>query len=227
MAFENFTNPFKDPAEAVAKYRAHPRLSKLFQSDGTYTRPLEDPVTLWAVDVLHREYNVPLEAMELEISVDFSEGAHQSGSGRRYMARVDLVIYDDRYKDTRGNLDVVFIALEALEPGIDLDSEGDDQSGVGHFKRLNAYVSASASCRYAILTNGRNTRMYRRDFEYPRALQPIGDLSKYESAAEAAQHSPYTVVLKPDEPDGIVLGLTAHFGESDHSFRLMPITHSG
>jgi type I restriction enzyme M protein len=207
MAFEKFTNPFKNPANAQERYRSHPRLSKFFQPDGSYTRPLEDPVTLWAVDVLHREYNVPLDSMELEISVDFSEGAHQSGSGRRYMARVDLVIYDDRYRDTRGNLDVAFIALEAMEPTVELDSEGDDQSGVGHFKRLNAYVSASASCRYAILTNGLQTRIYRRDFEYPRALQPIGDLSKYESAAEAAKHSPYTVVLKPDEPDGILTGL--------------------
>ena len=94
-----------------------------------------------------------------------------------------------------------------MEPGIALDSEGDDQTGVGHFKRLNAYVSASASARYAILTNGSQTRIYRRDFEYPRALQPIGDLPKYESAAEAARHSPYTVVLNPDKPDGIDTGL--------------------
>ena len=110
MPFADFTNPFKNPADVPANYRNHPRLGKLFQADGSYTRPLEDPVTLWAVDVLTREYSVPLEAMELEISVDFSEGAHQSGSGRRYMARVDLVIYDDRYKDARGNLDVAFIA---------------------------------------------------------------------------------------------------------------------
>lgn len=207
MPFENFTNPFKNPANVPNEYKTHARLSKLFQSDGTYIRPQEDPVTLWAVDVLHRQYNVPLDAMELEISVDFSEGSHQSGSGRRYMARVDLVIYDDRYKDARGNLDVSFIAIEAMEPNIALDSEGDEQSGVGHFKRLNAYVSASASVRYAILTNGVSTRIYRRDFEYPRALQPVGDLPKYESAAEAAQHSPYTVVLNPNEPDGIQTGL--------------------
>jgi len=206
MPFENFTNPFQNPANVPAKYRTHPRLSKLFQPDGTYTRPMEDPVTLWAVDLLHRNYEVPLESMELEISVDFSEGTHQNG--RRYMARVDLVIYDDRYKDARGNLDVAFIALEAMEPGIDLDSTGGDQSGVGHFNRLNAYVSASASVRYAILTNGLNTRIYRRDFEYPRALQPVGDLPKYESAAEAAKHSPYTVVLNNDLPDGIETGLT-------------------
>ena len=146
--------------------------------------------------------------MELEISVDFSEGAHQAGSGRRYMARVDLVIYDDRYKDSRGNLDVAFIALEAMMPSISLDSEGDDQSGVGHFKRLNAYVSASASVRYAIVTNGRETRFYRRDFEYPRALQPVGDLPKYESAAEAAKHSPYKVILNPNKPDDVETGLT-------------------
>lgn len=208
MPFENFNNPFKDPLDAPDIYRTHPRLAKLFLPDGTYIRPSEDPVTLWAVDILHHEYNVPLEAMELEISVDFSEAAHQSGSGRRYMARVDLVVYDDRYRDARGNLDVAFIALEAMEPNIPLDSVGDEQSGVGHFKRLNAYVSASASTRYAILTNGRETRIYRRDFEYPRALQLVGDLPKYESAAEAAQHSPYTVVLNPDKPDGIETDLT-------------------
>lgn len=203
MPFENFNSTFKDPANVPEQYRTHPRLQKLFQPDGSYTRPIEDPVTLWAVDILHSQYNVPLEAMELEIPVDFAEGAHQSGSGRRYMARLDLVIYDDRYKDAKGNLDVAFIALEAMEPSISLDSKGGDQSGIGHLKRLNAYVSASASVRYAILTNGRKTQIYRRDFEYPRSLQPIGELPKYESAAEAAKHSPYVVVLNPDKPDGI------------------------
>ena len=207
MPFSDFTNPFKNPTDAPEQYRQHPRLQRLFQSDGSYTRPLEDPVTLWAIRILNREYNVPLEAMELEMGIDFSEATHQSGSGRRYMGYVDLVIYDDRYKDARGNLDVAFIALEAMEPGIALDSEGDDQSGVGHFKRLNAYMSASASARYAILTNGYQTRIYRRDLEYPRALQPIGDLPKYERAAEAAKSRPYTVVLNPDKPDGIDTGL--------------------
>lgn len=208
MPFEKFNNLFNDSASVPEHYRKHARLQKLFLPNGSYVRPLEDPVTLWAVDKLHREYNVPLEAMELEIPVDFSEGSHQSGSGRRYLARLDLVIYDDRYKDSKGNLDVAFIALEALEPNIPLDSEGGDQSGVGHFKRLNAYVSASASVRYAILTNGQDTRIYRRDFEYPRALQPVGDLPKYESAAEAAKHSPFTVVINPDKPDEFESGLT-------------------
>jgi type I restriction enzyme M protein len=208
MPFENFTNPFRNPADVPAKHRNHPRLYRLFQPDGSYTLRSEGPVTMWAIDVLHREYNVPLEAMEPEIISDFSEGSHQSGSGRRYLGYVDLVIYDDRYKDAKGNLDVAFIAFEAIEPSIDLDSTvGGDQSGVGHFKRLNAYVSASPSIRYAIFTNGIKTRLYRRDFEYPRALQPIGDLPQYESAAEAAQHSPYTVVFNPDKPDGYEIGL--------------------
>src|SRR5215216_1719174 len=207
MPFENFINPFQNPANVPDEYRNHPRLGRLFQANGTYIRPLEDPVTMWAIHVLHCKYNVPLDAMDLEISSDFSEGAHQAGSGRRYMGFVDLVVYDDRYISAKGNLDIAFIAVEAMEPSIDLDSTGGDQSGVGHFKRLNAYVSASPSARYAILTNGINTRIYRRDFEYPRALQLVGDLPQYESAAEAAQHSPYTVVLNPDEPDGVDTGL--------------------
>ena len=96
-------------------YRNHLRLSKLFQADGTYTRPLEDPVTLWAVDVLYRDYNVPLEAMDLEVPLDWS---------RSVSGRIDLVVYDDRYKNALGvlDVDVAFIALEALEPGISLDS---------------------------------------------------------------------------------------------------------
>lgn len=80
-----FTNPYRDPAVVPAKYRAHARLAKLFQPDGTCTRPLEDPVTLWAVTVLHEKYGVPLEAMRLEITEDFAEGAHQAGSGRRVL----------------------------------------------------------------------------------------------------------------------------------------------
>ena len=83
MAFEKFTNPFKDPAAAPDRYRSHPQLGKLFLTKDSYTRQVEDPVTLWAIDLLHREYNVPLDSMELEFGVDFSEAAHQSGSGRR------------------------------------------------------------------------------------------------------------------------------------------------
>ncbi len=208
MPFDSFTNPFKNPATAPEVYRNHHALRKLFLANGSYVRPAEDPVTLWMADKLHREYNVPLEAMELELVADFAPTAQEASGGRRYLGRVDLVIYDDRYIDARRNLDVAFIAVELLEPNIALDSDGDEQSGAGHFKRLNAYMGGSASARYAILSNGNETRVYLRDLEYPRALQPIGDLPKYESARQAAQHSPYTVILKPDEPDGIVTGLT-------------------
>jgi len=208
MPFDSFTNPFKNPANAPKIYRNHPSLRKLFLANGSYVRNAEDPVTLWIADKLHREYNVPLEAMELELVADFAPTAQEASGGRRYLGRVDLVIYDDRYTDARGNLDVAFIAVELLEPNISLDSDGDEQSGAGHFKRLNAYMGGSASARYAILSNGNETRVYLRDLEYPRALQPLGDLPRYESARQAAQHSPYTVILKPDEPDGIVTGLT-------------------
>ncbi|MBD2529013.1 hypothetical protein H6G97_05290 [Nostoc flagelliforme FACHB-838] len=79
---------------------------------------------------------------------------------------------------------------------------------VDHLNRLNAYMSASPSARYAILTSGKHTVIYRRDLEYPRKLEIIGDLQKYESAREAAKHSFYTVILNPSEPDGIKTGLT-------------------
>ena len=204
MHFKDFTNPFQDPASVPSHYRQHPTLQKLFRTDGTYVRPAEDPVTMWAIDVLVREYGVPLDAMELELFADFSEGTHREG--RRYQGRADVVIYDDRYADAVGDLDVAFIMVEAMEPG--KKYEGTEPEGwMEHLKRLNAYMSASPSARYAILTSGIHTDIYRRDLEYPRKLEPIGDLPKYESARQAAQHSPYKVILNPAKPDGVQTGL--------------------
>ena len=205
MPFSNFTNPYQNPAAVPELYRTHSALQKLFKADGAYVRPAEDPVTIWAIDVLHREYGVPLEAMGLEFYADFSEGAYQSG--RRYLGRVDVIIYDDRYADAVGNLDVAFIMFEAMEPGIRYLGEGDEQSWKGHETRLSAYMAASPSARYAILTSGAHTVIYRRDLDYPRKLEEIGDLPKYESARAAAEHSPYKVVLNPAEPDKFDTGL--------------------
>jgi type I restriction enzyme M protein len=66
MPFSNFTNPYKNPADVPQRYRQHFRLQKLFRTDGTYLRPAEDPVTIWAIVNLHEEYGVPLEALEIE-----------------------------------------------------------------------------------------------------------------------------------------------------------------
>ncbi len=63
MPFSDFTNPFKNPNDIPARYREHASTQKLFRPDGSYLRPLEDPVTLWAIDHLVSEYGVPLEAM--------------------------------------------------------------------------------------------------------------------------------------------------------------------
>jgi type I restriction enzyme M protein len=186
------------------RYRSHQELRKLFRSDGSYIRPAEDPVTAWAIVSLVEEYGVPLDALQLELFADFSEGTYQGG--RRYQGRADVVVYDDRYVDAVGSLDVAFIMVEAMEPGKKFGGT-EPEGWVEHLNRLNAYMSASPSARYAILTSGKHTVIYRRDLEYPRKLEEIGDLPKYESAREAAKHSPFTVVLNPSEPDGIQTGL--------------------
>ncbi len=205
MPFSDFTNPYKNPADVPEKYRQHINLQKLFKADGSYVRPAEDPVTIWAIEILVEEYGVPLEAMALELNADFAEGTHQGG--RRYQGRADVVVYDDRYADSVGNLDVAFIMVEAMEPNKKVG--GTEAEGwVEHLNRLNSYMSASPSARYAILTSGKQTDIYRRDLDYPRKLEIIGNLPKYESAREAANHSPYTVILNPSEADGIQTGLT-------------------
>lgn len=88
-AFSNFTNPYQNPTNVPAYLRNHFNLNKLFKADGSYVRGAEDPVTIWAIDVLHRHYSVPLDAMQLELTTDFSEGTRQSGRG--YMGRSDLI----------------------------------------------------------------------------------------------------------------------------------------
>ncbi|MEH2296737.1 N-6 DNA methylase [Nostoc sp.] len=211
MPFSDFTNPYQNPANIPQKYRQHINLQKLFKADGSYVRPAEDPVTMWALQILVEEYGVPLEAMQLELNADFAEGTYQGG--RRYQGRADVVVYrtdvvvyNDRYADSVGDLDVAFIMVEAMEPSKKVG--GTEAEGwVDHLNRLNAYISASPSARYAILTNGHHTDIYRRDLDYPRKLEIIGDLPKYESAREAAEHSPYKVVLDANKPDGIQTGL--------------------
>ncbi|MBD2529012.1 hypothetical protein H6G97_05285 [Nostoc flagelliforme FACHB-838] len=89
MPFSDFTNPYQNPANIPQNYRQHINLLKLFKADGSYVRPAEDPVTMWALQILVEEYGVPLEAMELELNSDFAEGTYQSG--RRYQGRVDIV----------------------------------------------------------------------------------------------------------------------------------------
>lgn len=205
MPFSDFTNPYKNPADVPEKYRQHINLKKLFKADGSYVRPAEDPVTMWAIQILVEEYGVPLEAMALELNADFAEGTYQGG--RRYLGRVDIVVYDDRYADSISNLDVAFIIVEAMEPNKKVG--GTEAEGwVEHLNRLNSYMSASPSARYAILTSGKQTDIYRRDLDYPRKLEIIGNLPKYESASKAAENSPFIVILNPSEADGIQTGLT-------------------
>lgn len=94
-----------------------------------------------------------------------------------------------------------------MEPSKKVDGT-EPEGWVEHLNRLNAYMSASPSARYAVLTSGKHTVIYRRDLDYPRKLEEIGDLPKYESSREAAKHSPYKVILNPREPDGIQTVLT-------------------
>ena len=74
MPFSNFANPYKNPADVPEKYRQHINLHKLFKADGSYVRPAEDPVTMWALQILVEEYGVPLEAMALETKCRFCRG---------------------------------------------------------------------------------------------------------------------------------------------------------
>lgn len=109
MSFASFTNPYKSAPDVPEDYRKHPSLSKLFKADGTYVRPAEDPVTLWAIALLHQEYRVPLDAIELELYADFSEGTHQGG--RRYQGRADVIMRN--YQNRKFVQAIFFIRWQA------------------------------------------------------------------------------------------------------------------
>ena len=110
MPFHNFTNPFQDGASIPKLYRTHHKLQGLFKADGTYRRPVKDPVTLWAIDILRRDYDVPLQAIEVELPAELPQSGLEHG-------RADVVIYDDRFINSAGKFYVAFIVVEVMEPG--------------------------------------------------------------------------------------------------------------
>src|SRR3712207_2930760 len=110
MPFENFTNPFPTPAQVPEKYRERLELRALFQPGGTYKNAAEDPVTMWAISVLHEDYGVPIDVMRLEVSFNPAQSAQKTAHAWTH-ARVDLVVLDDRYLHGGNGLDVAFIAL--------------------------------------------------------------------------------------------------------------------
>jgi type I restriction enzyme M protein len=216
MPFHNFTNPFQDGSSIPEMYRTHQHLQGLFQAGGTYRRPVKDPITLWAIDILRRDYHVPLQAIELGLPPELPQSWLDQG-------RADVVIYDDRFIDSAGNFYVAFIVVEVMEP--EKTFGGTEAGGwLDHYDRLCAFMNLFPSARYAILTSGTNTLIYRRGPEYPR-LEEIGDLPQYQSVREAVEHSPYTVVLNQDEPDGIQTGL--HPLTRDTFREVLGDTHSG
>ena len=170
MPFHTFTNPFRDGASIPELYRTHHQLQGLFQAGGTYRRPVKDPVTLWAIDILRRDYGVPLQAIEVELQPELPQSGLDQG-------RADVVIYDDRFINSAGKFYVAFIVVEVMEPG---KTFGGTEAGGwhDHYDRLCAFMNLFPSARYAILTSGTNTLIYRGDPEYPR-LEEIGDLPPY------------------------------------------------
>src|SRR6266700_3664511 len=102
--------------------------------------------------------------MEINLQANVTEGKNQEVTG--YQDIAEVVIHDDRFINTRGMLDVAFIMLEAMESSQKFD--GREPGGwVEHYNRLIDNINASPSARYAILTNGSNTTIYRRDLKFP------------------------------------------------------------
>jgi type I restriction enzyme M protein len=198
MSFYNFTNPFQDVNSIPEMYRANQHLQGLFQTDGSYLRPLIDPIMLWIIDTLRKDYDVPLEAIEVGSPTELP-------MSRIDQAKADLIIYDDRFINSAGNFYVAFILVEVRDLGRNFGGTV-GKGNLDFYERLSTSMSVFPSARYAILTSGTSTLIYRRGPEYP-LLEEIADLPQYQSVREASEHNPYKVVLNQDEPDGIQTGL--------------------
>ncbi len=145
MPFHNFTNPFQEVSSIPEMYRTHQHLQGLFQADGTYRRPVKDPITLWAIDILRRDYDVPLQAIELELLTELP----QSGLDQE---RADVVIYDDRFINSAGNFYVAFIVVEVMEPGKNFGG-AEAEGWLDHYDRLSTYMRSHRNCQAPVATN--------------------------------------------------------------------------
>jgi type I restriction enzyme M protein len=65
-AFDNFTNPYQNPADISNKYCQHYRLQERFHPDGRIKTPAEDPVKLWVIDIHPTHLGLSLEAMNIK-----------------------------------------------------------------------------------------------------------------------------------------------------------------
>lgn len=165
--------------------------------NGKYINPEEEPVRQWMIHQLINKFQVPIDMIDIEIFEKVID--EKKSSLRRPGLRPDIEIYDDRFPGRN----VVFVMDELLAPEYNVDSDSWNE----HYDRLNHYMSISSSARYAILSNGKVTKFYRRDLEYPRALFEIPIIPTYESAAEAAQKRSFRVVYNPKDPNRPRTGL--------------------
>ncbi|MFW9994537.1 MAG: N-6 DNA methylase [Candidatus Odinarchaeota archaeon] len=188
---------------------------KVTTSANKYGNPAEEPVRQWMLDCLIKEFKVPEDQIELEVVEKITD--ERASFKRRPTKRPDIEIFDDRF-----TAKIVFIMVECLAPE---HREGSDVWNE-HYDRLNQYMALSNSARYAILTNGIETRFYKRDLEYPRALEQIPIMPAYESAREAARNRKFTVVYDKRAPDSIKTGLRA-FSNRDEFRRVLGDTRGG
>ncbi len=177
---------------------------------------MKDPIILWVIDILRRDYDVPLQAIEVGSPTELP-------LSRLHQGRADLIIYDDRFINSAGNFYVAFILVEVMDLGKKFGgTEG--EGNLDFYDHLSTSMSLFPSARYAILTSRTNTLIYRRGPEYT-LLEKIGELPQYQSVRQAAEHNPYKVVLNQDEPDGIQTGLRPL--TKDTFRKVLGDTHSG
>jgi type I restriction enzyme M protein len=95
--------------------------------------------------------------------------------------------------------------VEALTPE-DAENSANWNS---HYDYLNLYMAASASARFAILTNGVTTRYYEREFQYPRKLKEVTQLPPFEKFWEKANSRQFRVLVpkRTDKPEDLDDGL--------------------
>ena len=171
-----------------------PEFRQRVSPDGKiYGNVQEEPVRQWAAAQLVKNFGVPHRQVKFEDPVKFQEqrkSARQRAKGFR-----DIVVYDDRYNEE-------YMIVEALTPE---DEEGSTNWNE-HYDYLNVYMAASASARFAVLTNGVTTCYYEREFQYPRDLKPVPQLPAFESFWDKATSRQFHVLVpaptnKPEDFD--------------------------
>ncbi|MHA2362589.1 MAG: N-6 DNA methylase [Candidatus Hodarchaeales archaeon] len=168
---------FKQQQWQIPKYFKE----KVVGPDGKYINPIMEPLRQWMISQLIQEFKIPLSQINL---VFYHKTSKEITNEQNNKNCLEINVMDDRF-DT----DVEFILVKIIAPFHDIKSSyWKDQ-----YNRLRSQVFESISITYAIITNGKIIKCFRRQLEGKLLLEEIKNIPKYETYQDASRYRKFKV----------------------------------